>query len=198
VAAVQELAEELEIAMLPQLETPFGEVALRDSVATFLSIEEPPSAPILLNEAVREGWLELWYEPEIDTHSLALNCAEALIRIRHPTWGVVPPAYFIPDDGDPHFSALSEFVISRAVDDWRYFVAQYGRIEIAINLPIAFLQDPESVKSLCQQIPDHPAFEGLTIEITGTEIIRNLEFVKDLARPSLGWWATSEDSFGPA
>ena len=106
---------------------------------------------------------------EIDTHSLALNCAEALIRIRHPTWGVVPPAYFIPDDGDPHLSALSEFVISRAVDDWRYFVAQYGRIEIAINLPIAFLQDPESVKSLCQQIPDHPAFEGLTIEITGNE-----------------------------
>jgi EAL domain-containing protein (putative c-di-GMP-specific phosphodiesterase class I) len=89
---------------------------------------------------------------------------------------------FIPDDGDPHFSALSEFVISRAVDDWRYFVAQYGRIEIAINLPIAFLQDPESVKSLCRQMPNHPAFEGLTIEINGTEIIRNLEFAKDIAR----------------
>jgi ABC-type dipeptide/oligopeptide/nickel transport system ATPase component len=125
VAAIQELAEELEIAVLPQLETPFGEAALRDSVATLLSIEEPPNPPILLDEAVRGGWLELWYQPKIDTHSLALNCAEALIRIRHPTWGIVPPAYFIPDDGDPHFSALSEFVISRAVDDWRYFVAQY-------------------------------------------------------------------------
>jgi DNA-binding NtrC family response regulator len=41
--AIQELAEELEIAVLPQLQTPFGKVALRDSVATLLSIEEPSS-----------------------------------------------------------------------------------------------------------------------------------------------------------
>jgi CheY-like chemotaxis protein len=116
-AAVQELAEDLEIQMLPKLDTPFGEGGLRESVATLLSIEEPPNPAILLDEAVRAGWLELWYQPEIDTHSLALNCAEALIRIRHPTWGVVPPAYFIPDDGDPHFRALSDFVISRAIDD---------------------------------------------------------------------------------
>src|ERR1700687_12113 len=66
--------------------------------------------------------------------------------------------------------ALSEFVIARAVDDWRYFVTQRGGVEIAINLPIAFLEDSRSV---CQQIPDHPAFSGLIIEINGTEIVRN-------------------------
>jgi len=181
-AAIKELAEELEIAMLPKLDTPFGQGGLRDSVATLLCIEEPPNPAILLDEAVRAGWLELWYQPEIDTQSLALSCAEALIRIRHPTWGVVPPAYFIPEDGDPHFPALSDFVISRAIGDWRYFVAQHGRIEIAINLPVTFLQDSASVKNLCQQLPDHPAFEGLIVEINGTEVVRNLEVVTDLAR----------------
>ena len=142
VTARRTVLRQMLAAMLPPLHTPFGEVGLRDSVATFLCIEEPPNPPILLDEAVRAGWLELWYQPEIDTRSLALNCAEALIRIRHPTWGIVPPAYFIPDDGDPHFRALSDFVISRAIDDWRYFVAQHGRVEIAINLPISFLQIP--------------------------------------------------------
>jgi EAL domain-containing protein (putative c-di-GMP-specific phosphodiesterase class I) len=73
-------------------------------------------------------------------------------------------------------------VIGRAINDWRNFVDQHGPVDIAINLPIAFLQDSESVRSLCQQIPDHPAFNGLIIEINGTEVIRNLELVKDVAR----------------
>jgi hypothetical protein len=111
--AVQELAEELGIAALPKLDTPFGAVGLRDSVAALLPVEAVPDPPIHLDEAVRAGWLELWYQPIIDTRSLALSGAEALIRIRHPTWGIVPPAYFIPDDGDPHLRALSDFVRSR-------------------------------------------------------------------------------------
>jgi EAL domain-containing protein (putative c-di-GMP-specific phosphodiesterase class I)/CheY-like chemotaxis protein len=181
VAAIQELGEKLGIAMLPTLRTPFGDGDLRDSVATLLPTEEPPDSPVEVDEAVREGWLELWYQPEIDTRTLALHRAEGLIRIRHPTWGIVRTAYFIPDDGDPHFRALSEYVIGRAINDWRNFVAQQGPIEIAINLPIACFQNPESVRGLCQQIPDHPAFDGLIIEINGTEVIRNLELVKDVA-----------------
>jgi EAL domain-containing protein (putative c-di-GMP-specific phosphodiesterase class I) len=182
-AAIQELAENLEIAMLPKLDTPFGEGGLRNSVAMLLPVENAPDPPIHVDEAMSSGWLELWYQPEIDARTLAVRRAEALIRIRHPTWGVVPAAYFIPDNGDPQFRALSEFVIGRAIDDWRYFVTQHGGgIDIAINLPIAFLQDPESVKSLCRQMPDHPAFDGMTIEINGTEVVRNLELAKELAR----------------
>lgn len=182
VAAIRELGEKLGIAMLPTLHTPFGEGELRNSVATLLPTEEPPDPPVHVDEAVREGWLELWYQPEIDTRTLALHRAEGLIRIRHPTWGIVLPAYFIPDDGDPHLRALSEYVISRAINDWRDFITQQGLIEIAINLPITFLQDSESVRTLCQQMPDHPAFDGLIIEINGTEVIRNLELVTDVAR----------------
>ena len=181
-AAIEDHARELGITLLPTLHTPFGEAGLRDSVATLLPDEGPPEPPIYLEEAVREGWLELWYQPEINARSLAIERAEALIRIRHPTWGVVPPAYFIPADGDPHFRALSEYVIDRAIEDWRFFASQHAKVQIAINLPIAFLQDSGSMMDLCQKIPDHPAFDGLIIEINGTEVIRNLDLAKDIAR----------------
>jgi len=69
--------------------------------------EAPQSPPIDAAEAVRAGWLELWYQPIISTRTLMVQEAEGLIRLRHPTWGIVPPAYFIPDDGDPHFRELS-------------------------------------------------------------------------------------------
>ena len=182
VAAVRELGEQLGVAMLPALATPFRSEDLRNSVSALLPAEVPPAPPVDVAEALHAGWFELWYQPKIDVGAMALSGAEALIRIRHPTWGLVPPAYFIPDDGDPHFRALSEFVIGRAFDDWRKFVCQHGHVEIAINLPIAFLQHSEAVSGLCRQIPDHPAFEGLIIEVNGVDLIRNLEPAKELVK----------------
>jgi EAL domain-containing protein (putative c-di-GMP-specific phosphodiesterase class I) len=182
VEATREHGEDLGIAMLPTLVTPFNIERLRDSLALFLPIDVPPAPPVNASEAMSAGWLELWYQPKITARTLTLREAEGLIRIRHPTWGIVPPAYFIPDDGDPHLRGLSEFVIGQVIDDWHFFVAQRGPIELAINLPIAFLQDPEAVEHLCRQMPDHPSFGGLIIEINGSEVVRNLEFLKHLAR----------------
>jgi EAL domain-containing protein (putative c-di-GMP-specific phosphodiesterase class I) len=181
-ARVARRAEELGIALLPTLHTPFNDAELIKSVASLLPVTEPPSPPVKVGEAVDCGWLELWYQPEIDTRTLALHSAEALARIRHPAWGVVPPAYFIPDDGDPHFRALSEYVIATAINDWGGFAARQGPMEIAINLPVAYLEDPQAVASLCERIPHDPAFEGLIVEINGTEVVRHLGLLKTIAQ----------------
>ena len=181
IAAVRELAEGLGLAMLPTLATPFASDDLRNSVAGFLPIETPSPA-VDAAEAIRAGWLELWYQPKIHLHELTLQGAEALIRMRHPHWGIVEPAYFIPDDRDPNFQVLSEFVISQATTDWRNFAAEYGRIDISINLPFSFLQSTASVRYLYQQLPDHPAFDGFIIEVNGTDIIQNLSLARDIAK----------------
>ena len=182
VRAVEELGEMLGLAMLPLLPTPYRNEDLRHSLATLPSTEAPPSPPIDVSEALHAGWLELWYQSKVDLRTLAPCGAEALIRIRHPAWGIVPPAYFIPDDGDPHFRAMSEFIISQAVKDWQYFAEQQRPVEIAINLPVAFLGDPEALPELRRRLPNHPAFRGMTIEINGAEVIRNLELVTKIAR----------------
>ncbi|MBX9822104.1 EAL domain-containing response regulator [Afipia birgiae] len=182
VNALRQLGEETGIAMLPPLTTPFSADGLRASVATLLPQKAPPSPPVDVAEALKAGWLELWYQQKIDVHTLAPRGAEALIRMRHPAWGVVPPASFVPDSKDPQFKRLSDFVVSRALEDWHYFVGQHGPVDISINLPIGFLEDPASVSRLCRQIPDHPAFGGLIVEIKGAEIIRNLDLAIDAAK----------------
>ena len=94
---------------------------------------------------------------------------------------VILPAYFLPDKDDPYLSVLSDFVIGRVVDDWRTFI-QHRNIELAINLPITFFQDPKSVASLRRQMPDHPAFEGLIVEIDAADVVCNLDLAKAAAR----------------
>ena len=182
VTAILAIGEELGLVMLPLLPTPFSDGDLRERVAPLLPIEGPPNPPVDVAEAIHANWLELWYQPKIEVRSLTLSGAEALVRMRHPNWGTVPPAYFIPDEADPNFGALSEFVMARAIKDWRYFATEYGHVELAINLPVTFFEQPMAIENLACQMPNHPAFQGLIIEITGSELVRHLSLAKKAAR----------------
>jgi EAL domain-containing protein (putative c-di-GMP-specific phosphodiesterase class I) len=182
VKAIRQIGEEYGITMLPSLQTPFSAGTLRASLAALLPAEPAPSPAVDVAEALTAGWIELWYQQKINVRTLAPSGAEALVRMRHPAWGVVPPAYFIHDDKDPHFRNLSEFVIGRAVEDWRYLLEQQGPIDLSINMPVSFLGDRGAVRDLCRALPDDPAFRGFLIEIDSTEVIGNLDLVIDVAR----------------
>lgn len=182
VRAVQQVGEEYGLAMLPPLTTPFAAETLRERIAMLLPDEPAPSPAVHVGEALHAGWLELWYQPKIDARTLIRSGAEALVRMRHPTWGVVPPAYFIPDEDDPHLRDLSEFVIERAVQDWHYLLERQSPVDLAINLPASYLREPQAVRDLCRRMPAHPAFGGLTIEIDSEEAIRDLDLLTEVAR----------------
>jgi EAL domain-containing protein (putative c-di-GMP-specific phosphodiesterase class I) len=168
--------------MLPSLPTPFGAASLRDSVAELLPAEPAPSPAVDVAEALKAGWLELWYQQKINTRTLVPGGAEAVVRMRHPAWGVVPPAYFIPDDKDPHFRALSEFVVGRAIEDWRYLLESQGPVDLSINLPVAFFGNAPAVRDLCRAMPAHPAFGGLVIEVDSSEVIEHPALAVEAAR----------------
>lgn len=128
------------------------------------------------------SWLELWYQPKIDSQTLRVNGAEALLRMRHPYLGIVPPESFLPEDGDPRLHALSLFVIDQAIADWRRLFAEGRHIDISINLPISFLCDRAYMEHLFRALPDHPAFSGMLVEVNGTEIARSLALARDIAK----------------
>ena len=80
--------------MLPSLQTPFGAASLRASVAELLPAEPAPSPAVDVAEALKAGWLELWYQQKINTRSLAPSGAEALgpdaaSRLGHRPAGLV-------------------------------------------------------------------------------------------------------------
>jgi EAL domain-containing protein (putative c-di-GMP-specific phosphodiesterase class I)/CheY-like chemotaxis protein len=182
VRAVRQVGEEYGIAMLPPLTTPFAAGTLRERISMLLPEEPAPSPAVHVAEALHAGWLELWYQQKIDARTLVRRGAEAVVRMRHPTWGVVPPAYFIPEEDDPHSLRLSDFVIDRATQDWRYLLEQQRPTDIAINLPVSFLKNRQAVRDLCRRTPAHPAFGGLLVEVSGAEVIDNLDLLIDVTK----------------
>ena len=62
-------------------------------------------------------------------------------------------------------------MIGRAIEDWHYLLEQQGPVDLSINLPVSFLRDRDAVRDLCLEMPEHPAFGGLIIEIDSAEVI---------------------------
>jgi EAL domain-containing protein (putative c-di-GMP-specific phosphodiesterase class I) len=180
--ALQELAESLGLTMLPPLLTPFRDSDLQTNLSDFLPIAAPPSVPVDVDEALAKGWLEVWYQPKIELRTMTLRGAEALVRMRHPVWGVVPPACFLPGENDPHLRILTEFVVARAMADWQFFVAGRAPIEMSVNLPLAALEDADTVDRICLQLPDMAAAAGLIVEVSGSEIGRATGVVRDIVQ----------------
>ena len=173
VTAVAALGDEIGLGMLPLLATPFSDQDLRERVTPLLPKDQIPAPAVDVGEALHGDWLELWYQPKVDARSLTIAGAEALVRLRHPTWGVFPPDRFLPDDGDPHFFAFSEFVAGRAANDWRYILDSHGPVELAINLPMTFFERADAADTLSRLLPRHPAFSGVIVEFDASDILRD-------------------------
>ncbi len=180
--ALHELGKTFGLTMLPVLPTPFNGSDLRNRIAAFIPDEAPPHPPVDIVEALAVGHLDLWYQPKIDAGTLRLSGAEALIHLRHPAWGIVPPAGFVPADGRAHDGALCEFVLSRICEDWRYFSAEHCQVEIAVNLQMPVAHHLASLDSLRRLMPDHPAFAGIIVELNAGEIVHDLADAKAIAR----------------
>src|SRR5690606_32593055 len=123
----------------------------------FLPIAPPPDVGIDVDKALKNGWIELRYLPKIDTRSLTPRGAEALIRVRHPVWGLVSPAFFIPAATDPYYHALSQFVIMHAMADWLRFATDGNGITISVSLPTPVLEDPDFLDYVFGKLPDSAA-----------------------------------------
>jgi EAL domain-containing protein (putative c-di-GMP-specific phosphodiesterase class I) len=76
------------------------------------------------------------YQPIISCHSGEIVGLEALLRWRHPTYGEMSPADFIPiAENAGLLPSLGEWVLTRAMTDWK----RWPHLEISVNLsPVQF------------------------------------------------------------
>jgi EAL domain-containing protein (putative c-di-GMP-specific phosphodiesterase class I) len=140
-----------------------------------------PKASIPLGAVLKHDWFELWYQPKIELKSLHLVGAEALVRARHPTRGIVSPALFLPGASEDEMHALTERVILTALCDWEAF-AQYGvSIKLAVNVPVSALVKLPMTQILRDSHPSAANWPGLTLEVTEDQILNDLDLVRDVA-----------------
>jgi EAL domain-containing protein (putative c-di-GMP-specific phosphodiesterase class I)/ActR/RegA family two-component response regulator len=200
------------LAMLPTLRKPFRAADLQRA---FFAPPESREAShrrtldhnwaagwevrIDLEQALQEGWLELWYQPKIDLKSLRICGAEALLRARHPEFGIALPAQLLPAQGSPLYFPLSEFVVGRVLTDWSRFADAGLPLKLAVNLSLAVIQAPDFVGLVRSLLPEDERFPGLIFEIAEDDIVRDPLQAREVASQlKLYAIALSIEDFGAA
>ena len=198
--------------MVPSLRKPFRSAELKARLQSATRPEksnpENPKAPapeapqtsqVDLGAALKQRWLEFWYQPKIDLRSLAVSGAEALIRARHPERGVIQPVDLLPPAGDPLYRPLSVFVAQRTMADWGTLASAGYPLKLAINMPASVLNAPGFVDVVRKLVPATREFPGLIVEVTEDEIIRDPDWIHEVAMQlRLCNVSLSIDDFGSA
>jgi len=143
--------------------------------------EPPTDGKVTLTDVLERGWFELFYQPKIDLKSMRLVGAEGLVRARHPSRGVLPPAAFLPGASESEMLALTERVIVRALKDWEICAASGMSVKFSVNVPVSALVKLPIPDMLREERPLARNWPGLIMEVTEDEIIRDLKIANDVA-----------------
>lgn len=137
---------------------------------------------INVHQALREKWLEIWYQPKIDLKRKCLAGAEALARIHHPNLGVLLPGQFLAGVDDDTLALLTEHALLTTLYDWDTFNDAGYNLHLAINVPVSALLRLPIPTLVKESRPQNPAWPGLVVEVKEDQIVRDIKLAQEIAR----------------
>ncbi|WP_420548954.1 putative bifunctional diguanylate cyclase/phosphodiesterase [Curvivirga sp.] len=140
----------------------------------------------IIRNALAEDWIEVHYQPVIESVSGKPTGFEALVRINHPDEGLMPPNVFIPVAEETGLiRELTRTVISKSLKQlatWRETVPNMRHMTMAINLSPVQFEDDEIINDLKLGLHETGLMgNDIKIEITESLLIKSMtETVKIL------------------
>lgn len=149
-----------------------------------------------LKTAIGNDELDVAYQVQLDTATLAITGYEALLRWRHPQRGNVPPSEFIPVAEESGIvMEIGEWVLRRACRD----AANWPRTQrVAVNLSPVQFAHPDLPGLIAEVLEESGlAPENLEVEVTESMLIsdrdRALESLQGIKSLGVG---VAMDDFG--
>jgi EAL domain-containing protein (putative c-di-GMP-specific phosphodiesterase class I)/ActR/RegA family two-component response regulator len=165
------------------------------------AVAEPPVTEDELREAIRQHHLFVVFQPVIELETLTPVGAEALVRWRHPTRGIVPPGRFVPlAERSGLVIEMTELVFSDALA----FASRPGYawggkpLSISVNVATAALIESDLARMLAALLAASGVPpERLVVEVTESAMHADRTGVLEiLSRLRLRGVELSIDDFG--
>ncbi len=148
--------------------------AMRERVASRFELTQE------LEQAHARRELSLYYQPIVALGSGDLAGFEALMRWKHPIWGLVPPDRFIPvAEQTELIFELGAFALREAVSQaasWREAGSRSSSAGVAVNLSPRQLYAPNLIADVIQLLSERGLAAGrLVIEVTESTVLSDVD-----------------------
>ena len=143
------------------------------------ALEQRSHNELLLRDAIGNGGLLLYYQPEIDLRTGRLLAVEALVRLNHPQRGVMPAASFIAVAEETGLIVdLGRWVMAEACRQMAIWREQYPQLQFTmrVNMSPAQLATRNIVRLVADCLSDnHLPGRALCLEITEHAVMQDVE-----------------------
>lgn len=187
---VKRIGERHGLAMQTPLEKPFRAEVLRTLVRDLglggqtaersKGEDNRPTVSLALPEALRNGWLEVWYQPKINLRAMCLAGAEALVRCRHPQHGILAPGHFLDQADEESMADLTVLVLKTVLGDWSDFAQVGVPLHAAMNAPMSALATLPIASLVREHRPQDARWPGLIVEMSECEVIKDIALAHEI------------------
>ncbi len=182
-AHVKGIGDQHRLLMLPPLKKPF-ETGTIAKILQDLRLGDPPAAAgrVDLDEALKNNWVEFWFQPKIDLRKKQLVGAEAFARVRHPTYGVLMPGAFMPGAPEASLTKLSELALTQSLRSGLNFAKLGVSLRLAVNIPVSALVKIDIAEIVEKYRPHYEKWPGLIIDVTEEQIVTDLKLASEITK----------------
>lgn len=180
---VKAIGTQHKLQMMPVLKKPF-ETDTIIKIIQELKLGMPPAvaARLELDDAIKNKWIEFWYQPKIALRRKQLAGAEAYARVRHPQHGLVLAGAFTANASEAANVRLAELALESALKTSTHFSKLGVNLRLSVNIPVPALLKI-SVPDIVQA--HHPAdqkWPGLIIDVPEDQIVGDLALASELSK----------------
>lgn len=130
-----------------------------------------------LHRALEKKQLEVYYQPVITLDTQHIVGAEALLRWRHPTFGLLMPDQFIPlAESTGLIISIGEWVMNMACQQVKtWYDLGYVDLRVAVNLSARQFNDPDLQKMIMRILASSQILPAaLILEITESILMQDI------------------------
>jgi len=179
---VRELANANGMQLLPALEKPIDRSAIVRIVRSQKLLGPiSQSEHIGLDVALRENWLEFWYQPKIDLRLKQLAGVELFARIRHPQHGILSPSSFLEGADESCLVELIQRAIVDALETGANCAKLGVNLRLAINVSLTALGKLSLPELIRENRPKTDAWPGIILDLTEDQIASDFMLVREVA-----------------
>ena len=155
-----------------------------------------------LRQAISRNELLVYYQPVVLLDTFQIEGFEALIRWKHPKYGLISPNQFIPlAEETGLITSLGAWILREACSQlkrWQERHPSTRPLTMSVNVSGKQLADPDFIKQVKEAINDNNlAPHSLKLEITESAVVQNVDTAREMLKAIRGLGATiSIDDFG--